>query len=74
MAKARWIAPWSESGEKPAVYHLVSRVVDRRFAFGAVEKEKFRTLMRMTEKFSGCHVLAYPIAGTARLVARSYKR
>jgi phage FluMu protein Com len=23
---------------------------------------------------SGCHVLAYPIAGTARIVARSFKR
>ncbi len=61
MARARWIAPWSESKSKPAVYHLISRVVERRFAFGAEEKEKFRTLMRMTEKFTGCRVLSYCI-------------
>lgn len=61
MARARWIAPWSESGVKPAVYHLISRVVERRFAFGAEEKEKFRTLMRMTENFTGCRVLSYCI-------------
>jgi REP element-mobilizing transposase RayT len=34
-------------------------VVDRRFALGLAEKEKFRSLMRMYEKFSGCRVLAY---------------
>jgi REP element-mobilizing transposase RayT len=33
--------------------------VERRFAFGAPEREKFRTFMRMQEKFSGCRVLAY---------------
>ncbi len=59
MAKARWIAPWSESQEKPAVYHLISRVVERRHAFGAMEKEKFRILMRMAESFTGCRVLSY---------------
>jgi len=34
-------------------------VVERRFAFGVEEKERFRTLMRMMERFSGCRVLAY---------------
>jgi REP element-mobilizing transposase RayT len=34
-------------------------VVDRRFVLGAEEKEKFRTLMRIYEKFSGCRVTAY---------------
>jgi REP element-mobilizing transposase RayT len=34
-------------------------VVDRRFAFGQDEKERFRMLMRMMEKFSGCRVLSY---------------
>lgn len=24
----RWIAPWSESVEKPPIYHTISRVVD----------------------------------------------
>ena len=33
--------------------------MDRRFAFGAEEKEKFRTLMRMQEKFTGCRVVSY---------------
>ena len=59
MARRRWIAPWKDSANKPAVYHVISRVVDRRFVFGAEEKEKFRTLMRMSEKFSGCRVLSY---------------
>jgi hypothetical protein len=59
MAKRRWIVPWTGSAEKPAIYHCISRVVERRFALGLDEKEKFRTLMRMYEKFSGCRVLAY---------------
>jgi len=33
--------------------------VDRRFAFEQADKEKFRTLMRMQENFTGCRVLAY---------------
>ena len=44
---------------RPAVYHCISRVVDKRFVFGDDEREKFRTFMRMQEKFSGCRVLAY---------------
>ena len=40
-------------------YHLISRVVERRFAFGTVEKEKFRTMMRLQEKFTGCQVVSY---------------
>jgi REP element-mobilizing transposase RayT len=59
MAKKRWIVPWTGSEEKPAIYHCVSRVVDKRFALGQDEKEKFRTLMRMYEKFTGCRVLSY---------------
>jgi REP element-mobilizing transposase RayT len=57
--RARFIAPWKDSPDKPAIYHCVSRVVDRRFAFGKDEKEKLRTYMRMYENFSGCRVLAY---------------
>ncbi|MGL4400196.1 MAG: transposase [Luteolibacter sp.] len=44
---------------KPVFYHCISRVVDRKFAFGVDEKEKFRALMRMYEKFSGCRVVSY---------------
>ena len=45
--------------EKPAIYHCISRVVDRRFVFGDEEREKFRMFMRMQENFSGCRVLSY---------------
>jgi REP element-mobilizing transposase RayT len=44
---------------KPVIYHCISRVVDRRFAFGQDEKEKLRTFMRMYENFSGNRVLSY---------------
>ncbi len=61
MARARWIVPWADSETKPAIYHCISRVVDRRFAFASEDKEKFRMFMRMMENFSGCRVLAYCI-------------
>jgi len=57
----RWLAPWKDSTEKPVIYHCVTRVVDRRFAFGKEDKEKFRVYMRMQENFTGCRVLAYCI-------------
>jgi REP element-mobilizing transposase RayT len=41
------------------MYHCIGRVVDRRFAFAAEDKERFRMYMRMMEGFSGCRVLAY---------------
>jgi REP element-mobilizing transposase RayT len=44
---------------RPVIYHCVSRVVDRRFAFEAREKEKLRMFLRMYENFSGCRVMAY---------------
>ena len=59
MPRARLIAPWKDSTEKPVIYHCVSRVVDRRFAFDQEEKEKLRMFMRMYENFSGCRVLGY---------------
>jgi putative transposase len=59
MAKLRWIVPWADSEAKPAVYHCLARVVDKRFAFGPDDKEQFRIYMRMMENFSGCRVLAY---------------
>jgi REP element-mobilizing transposase RayT len=49
----------AEDSVKPRFYHCISRVVDRRFVLGALEKEKFRTFMRMYERFSGCRVTAY---------------
>jgi len=59
MSRKRWLAPWKDSADKPAMYHCLSRVVDRRFVFGVDEREKFRTFLRMQEKFTGCRVLAY---------------
>jgi REP element-mobilizing transposase RayT len=57
--KARWLAGWRNSVGKPVFYHVISRVVERRFAFGIEEKEKFRALMRMQEKFTGCRAVSY---------------
>ena len=59
MRRARWLAPWKDSFERPVIYHCVTRVVDRRLAFGQAEKEQFRTYLRMYENFSGCRVLAF---------------
>ncbi len=55
----RWLTPWADSEDRPSVYHLTSRVVDRRFVFGDEERGKFRMFMRMMENFSGCRVLSY---------------
>ena len=59
MATKRWIVPWKDSVVKPAFYHCISRVVDRKLVFGPEEKEKFRAFMRMQENFTGCRVVAY---------------
>jgi REP element-mobilizing transposase RayT len=60
-SRKRFMAPWKDSLTKPAIYHCVSRVVDRRFVFDAAERERFRMFMRMYENFSGCRVLSYCI-------------
>lgn len=59
MSSRRWLAPWKDSREKPAIYHCISRVVDRRFVLKDAERERFRMFMRMQENFSGCRVLSY---------------
>jgi REP element-mobilizing transposase RayT len=46
---------------KPAIYHCISRVVDRRFVFGDAEREQFRIYLRMYENFTGCRILSYCI-------------
>ena len=51
--------PLEGLGEEAERLPLVSRVVERRFAFGPEEKEKFRMFMRMYENFTGCRVLTY---------------
>src|SRR2546421_2697761 len=50
--------------EGPSFYHCLSRVVERRFIFqssghGSLEAEKFLTLMRRLEAFSGVNVLTF---------------
>jgi hypothetical protein len=66
MARPRWIVPWANSETKPAIYHCIARVVDRRFTFLADDKEQLRIYMRMMENFSGCRVLAYCITNYER--------
>jgi hypothetical protein len=57
--RKRWIVPWKDSRTKPVIYHCISRVVGRGFVLEADEREHFRMLMRMCEKFTGCRVLSY---------------
>lgn len=44
-----------------AVYHCMSRVIDRRMILGEVEKERFRGLLRQVEGFCGVRVLTYVV-------------
>jgi len=48
-------------GDPGAAYHCVSRIVDRQMVLGSVEKEKFRSVMRSVEAFSGVRILTYAI-------------
>ncbi len=57
IAQRRWLDPSRERCS--TFYHVINRVVDRRFVLGDEEKEKFRMFLRMAENFSGCRVLAY---------------
>jgi len=45
--------------EQGAVYHCISRVVNREFVLKGEEKTKFVELMRLYEAFCGVHVLTY---------------
>ena len=46
-------------GPAPAYYHCMSRVVNRDFLFGDLEKEQFVAFMREYEQFCGVQVLTY---------------
>jgi len=59
MRRARFLATSTGSVTKPAIYHCISRVVDRRFVFEDLEREQFRMFLRMQENFSDCRVLSY---------------
>ena len=44
---------------RPALYHCISRVVDRRFVLGAAEREQFVAYMRLYERFCQVQVLSF---------------
>jgi putative transposase len=46
-------------GVGKSYYHVVSRVVDRRWVFGDLEKEVFRKILRNQEAFTGVRVVTY---------------
>jgi len=46
-----------------AIYHCVSRVVDRQRVFGPAEKEQFAAFMRTYEQFCQVRVLTYCVMG-----------
>ncbi len=50
-----------EAGAPVAFYHCVSRVVDRNFVLGDLEKEHFVKLMRGYEAYCGVRVLTFCI-------------
>ncbi len=56
MSTGRLLAPPEHAS---AVYHCVSRVVDRRFIFNGAEKEYFVRLLREAEEFCEVRVLTY---------------
>ena len=56
MRRPRLLAP---DGFSHAIYHCVSRVVDRSKVLGKAEKERFIQYMRLYEKLFGLHVLTY---------------
>jgi putative transposase len=49
--------------EIDGLYHVVSRVVDRRKVFEEAEKRKFRELLRAYAEFSGISVVAWCVMG-----------
>ena len=56
----RLLAPWvcdPEAG--PALYHCISRIVNREKVLGEAEKEEFVRLMRLYEGFCGVRVLTF---------------
>jgi hypothetical protein len=55
----------AEEGAVEACYHCVTRVVERRFAFGDREKERFVEILWAYEEFCGVRVLRFCIMGGA---------
>ena len=61
MPKPRSMLTMSETGGDGQCFHIISRVVERRFAFGVGEKEHFKGLLRQVEAFSGVEVVTWTI-------------
>lgn len=51
------------AGNQAQVFHVMSRVVDKRKVFEDVEKTAFLNMMRQFEAFSGVEILAYCLMG-----------
>ncbi len=49
----------SETGMEGQYFHVLSRVVDRRFVFEEEEREFFKGLLRQVEAFSGVEVITW---------------
>lgn len=49
--------------KREQIFHVVSRIVDRRMVFGDTEKRVFVEMMRRYEGFCGVRVLAYSVMG-----------
>lgn len=49
--------------DREQVFHVMSRVVDRRKVMGEEEKGQFLRILRSQELFSGCEILTYAIMG-----------
>lgn len=60
MALPRFLAP---DGYSHAIYHCVSRVVDRAKVFGDAEKAQFVRYMRLYENLCGVRVLTHCLMG-----------
>lgn len=58
----RLLAPWvGEPDADPAIYHCISRVVNREMVLRGPEKEEFVRLMRLYERFSGVRILTFVV-------------
>lgn len=53
----RFLLPGRDSVGNPAIYHCISRGVDRRFVLGDDGREQFRMFMRMQENLTGWRVV-----------------
>ena len=49
----------AETGQEGQYFHVLSRVVDRRFVFQEEEREFFKGLLRQVEAFSGVEVITW---------------